>query len=131
MMKLRRQQRLLSFLKKYHDWLQIAVKPYMARITISNKRFSLMFDKLEILMALSYAYRTEQSGEYYWTPAGSYGYRHDNQEKILKEIAGELSTDGENSIYVTSRLFGDSVKKCTEGLATFQEFVKRLSSRWW
>jgi hypothetical protein len=113
-----------------NDWLQDLLKPYMKQIATSDNRFMLVFDKLEILMALSYAYHTGQAGEYYWAPAGCYRYRHDNREKILKEICDSLSRDGENSIYVASKIFGDSAKVCLDGFAKFQEFAKKLSSRW-
>ena len=64
------------------------------------------------------------------SPTGCYRYRHDNREKILKEISESLSRDGENSIYVASKIFGDSAKVCLDGFAKFQEFAKKLSSRW-
>ncbi|MGZ5008873.1 MAG: SIR2 family protein [Bdellovibrionales bacterium] len=127
--------KLLNCMERRHvplnDWLQNVLKPYMKRIITSESHFELIFDKLEILMALSYAYRTQQTGEYYWAPLGSYGYRHINRDKILKEIEASLSRDGENSIYVISKIFGETLRECTDGLTAFQDFIKRSGRMFW
>ncbi|MBK7366101.1 MAG: SIR2 family protein [Nitrosomonas sp.] len=114
-----------------NDWLHDLLKRYLKRLINNDNRFTFAFDKLEILMALSYAHYAQRAKDRYWTLPGAYGYRHDNTERILNEINESLTNEGEHSPYVTSRIFGDSVESCTAGLVAFREFVKKVSSSWY
>ena len=62
-----------------NDWIHDALRPHAERIIPDNNRYTLVFDKLEILMALSYAHRKGKWSldmnplEWYWAPPGAFG----------------------------------------------------------
>ena len=114
-----------------NDWLHNLLKQHLKRIISNENRFTFVFDKLEILMALGYAHHSKRAKEWYWAPPGAYGYRNENRERILKEIDESLAKDGGNSIYVISRIFGDSVETCTSNMAAFRIFVNKIAGSWW
>lgn len=114
-----------------NDWIYEVLKPYFKQIIASDTRLTMAFDKLEILMALSFAYHGNRNGESYWAPPGAYGYRGENRERIFAEISDSLTRDGDNSPYVTSRIFGDTAKVCSDGFELFKEFAQKISNNWW
>lgn len=114
-----------------NDWLHTLLKPKVRGIALPDARFSYAFDKLEILMALSYAHHARQGREWYWAPPGCYGYRHDNRERILKEIRGSIESQGDKSLYVRSGIFGHSVDECSTGLDAFSGWAQEFHRRWW
>ena len=88
-----------------NDWIHDTVRSHAESIIPDNNRYTLVFDKLEILMALSYAYHDERPLDRYWAPPGAFGYRSDNRVRIFQEIEGSLSTMQAESPYVTSVAF--------------------------
>ena len=71
-----------------NDWIHEVLRPYAERIIPDNDRYTLVFDKLEILMALNYAYHKDEKDEWYWAPPGAFGYRGANRTRIMQEIGG-------------------------------------------
>ena len=57
-----------------NDWIYKVLWPYAERIIPDNDRYTLVFDKLEILMTLSYAHH---QGEWPWAPPGAFVYRYE------------------------------------------------------
>ena len=112
-----------------NDWLQALLQPRFRNLMPSESRFNYTFDKLEILMALGYAYHAKRAKDWYWAPPGSYGYRHDSRERILTEIRGSLDDLGDKSPYVRSNIFGRTTAECNASLEAFANWVKEL--RWW
>ena len=89
-----------------NDWIHDALRPHAARIIPDNDRYTLVFDKLEILMALSYAHQeADRSSERYWAPFGAFGYRSANCDSILREMEESLSAEGNASPFVKSGVF--------------------------
>lgn len=89
----------------------------------SEEAFRIAFDRLEILAALSYAIPAIEKGERYWTLPGSYGWRHDNRQRIFGEIRTSLQTLGDCSPFVTSGIVGKSALSGLENLAQLEKFV--------
>ena len=64
-----------------NDWIHNALRSYAERVIPDNERYTLAFDKLELLMALSYAHYKEKrssdmnSLDRYWVPPGAFGCR--------------------------------------------------------
>ena len=106
-----------------NDWIHDTLRPHAERIIHDNNQYTLVFDKLEILKALSYAYHDERSPDWYWTPAGAFGYRHENRNRILQEIEESLSTMQAESPYVTSGIFGETVAECQQGVEALKQFI--------
>ena len=112
-----------------NDWIHDTLQSHAELIIHDNNRYTLVFDKLEILMALSYAYHDERSLDRYWAPAGAFGYRSDNRGRIFQEIEESLSTMQAESPYVTSGIFGETVAECKQGVEALKQFIPSL--RWY
>ena len=112
-----------------NNWIHETLRPYAERIIPDDNRYTLVFDKLEILMALSYAHKDDRPPERYWAPPGAFGYRSDNRTRIMQEIEESLSTKQEESPFVTCGIFGEIVEDCKQGLAALEEFIAKLG--WW
>ncbi|MDE0043174.1 MAG: SIR2 family protein [Candidatus Poribacteria bacterium] len=112
-----------------NDWIHDTLRSQAASIIPDDNRYTLAFDKLEILMALSFAYHDERSPDWYWTPPGAFGYRHENRNRILQEIEESLSTMQAESPYVTSGIFGETVEECNQGVKALKKFIPRLGWR--
>lgn len=114
-----------------NDWLHEVLRQPAHRILPNDARYTYTFDKLEVLMALGYAFHAKRTKEWYWAPPGAFGYRNANRERILNEIEHSLAQEGEESIYVTSRIFGTSLAECTQAFSSFREFVQTKLGAWW
>ena len=118
-----------------NDWIHVALRPYSEHIIPDFDQYTLFFDKLEILMALSYLgyehRKADWSSErHYWAPAGAFVYRSPNRERILHEIEESLSTKQDRSPFVTSAVFGETPEDCRQGLAALKNFFSRSGLSW-
>ncbi|MBJ6751345.1 SIR2 family protein [Geomonas anaerohicana] len=112
-----------------NDWIHNFLRPQFKQTFPSDKRFTLLFDKLEILMAMSCAYHSSNSGSSYWAPPGAFGYRHSSRDAVLKEIQESIEKKGEQSPYISSGIFGTSVETCNDSLKAFKSFIAQI--RWY
>ena len=114
------------------DWIQAAVRQYMNNTAYNTERYDLAFDKLEILMALSYAYHDDEKAETwyrYWAPLGSFIYRSKTRERILREIEESIATRQHESPFVRSGIFGETADECAASIEQFKEFVPRVAQQ--
>ena len=112
-------------------WIHDALRPHAERIIPDNDRYTLVFDKLEILMALSYAHHeADRSSERYWAPPGAFVDRSANCNSILREMEESLSAEGNASPFVRSGVFGETAEDCKQGLAALKNSVSRLGWPW-
>ena len=111
-----------------NDWIHDTVRSHAERIIPEKNRYTLVFDKLEILFALNYAHKPIRSSKTYWAPPGAFGYRYRyaNRIPILQEIEESLSTMKAESPYVTSGIFGDTVEQCQQGVEDLEQFIPSL-----
>lgn len=109
-----------------NDWLHALLQPRFRSLVPSESRFSYCFDRLEILMALSYAHHAKRAKDWYWVPPGSYGYRRESLDRILKEMQSSIESLGEKSPYVRSGIFGHSAEECIVGINAFTAWVREL-----
>lgn len=128
--------RLLEGMDRRHtpmnDWLHEKLRPLMKRLVPADAQYSLLFDKLEILIALANGYHSTRSPEWYWVPLGAFGYRNKNFVQILKGIEESLTNAGDNSPYVLCKIFGTTVIECRKTIEDFQTFMVRAGGemRW-
>ena len=110
------------------DWIHDTLREYAVDVIPSDQRYTLMFDRLEIQMALSFAHHEDsiESGERPWLLPGAFVYRSRNREQILQEIKGSLDTFQDSSPFVNARIFGDSAEECVQNIEVFRAFVQRL-----
>ena len=114
-----------------NDWLHETLREHTSDVIPSLSRHTMVFDRLEILLALNFAYRNEMMSdhEWYWAPAGSFAYRHQNQRQVIEEIEESLSTLGDDSPYVTFDLVGDFAVTGQQNVAKFKAFARKLRYR--
>jgi len=113
-----------------NDWLYNTLRNYFKRMIPNDNQYTLQFDKLEILMALSHGHHSEPILGRYWAPPGSYGWRHRNREQVINEIKEYILREGDKSWYVKSGIFGDTIVECTQSLTNFLEFTERAFRCW-
>ena len=111
--------------------IQDTLRPHAERIIHDDNRYTLVFDKLEILMALSYAHHQDEYSPYrYQEPQGAFVYRYENTTNpILQEIGESLDTMQAESPFVTSGIFGETAAECGQGLATLKDLILKLHER--
>ncbi len=114
-----------------NDWLHDLFRECLMHLIPNAGRYTLIFDKLEVLIALGFAYHDKRPADNYWVPLGAFGYRRDNCYRVIAEIEESIAKDGDQSAYVTSGIFGNSASSCKEALVPFQEFMKQVGARWW
>ena len=110
-----------------NDRLHVILRSYVKRVIGNDERFTHQFDHLEILMALSFIHHRKRVGDYIWAPPGAYGYRHNNRDQILSEISQSLDNAGDNSVYVSSKIFGENADDCKKVLSEFRDWLKNLN----
>ena len=114
------------------DWIHDAMRPHAKRILPDDDSYTLAFDKLEILIALNYAYHagSAPSQAPYWTLPGAFGYRHENKGRVIREMRESLTTMSDESPFVTCNIFGKTAYHCIQGLAALEEFIPKLGWGW-
>ena len=113
-----------------NDWIHGALRPCVEYIIHHDNRYALVFDKLEILIALSYAHYKDKWSEWYWAPPGAFVHRSENRVRILREIKESLSTERDESPFVTCGIFGETAEDCEQGLEALEQFIPRLDGMW-
>ena len=105
-----------------NDWLHDVLRQHARRVIPDDDEYTLVFDKLEILIAFGYGYRRS----FRWVPQGAFVYRDENRNRILQEIEKSLSELTNESPYVRSGIFGETVEDCSQSLAVFKEFLEKI-----
>ena len=107
-------------------WVCKTLKQHAVRIIPDDKRYSFVFDKLEILMALSWPHHGD--GTYSalgtWTIPGLFCDRYDTRRKrIMREIELSLAALGDESPFVTCNIFGATPAKCNQALEKLNKSI--------
>ena len=105
-------------------WMHNTLRPYAVRVIPDDNRYTLVFDKLEMLIALSYAHHRFLDWD--WVPPGAFLYRPQNRKRIIQEIKESISREQEESPFTKSGIFGDTAKDCEQALSVFEEFFARI-----
>ncbi len=117
-----------SRLMPLNDWLHNELKKYMKYLAVNDDRYTFMFDKLEVLMSLSYIFQKNQSKENglgQWVPTGSFLYRHENRNRVMQDIQDSIRDFGEDSVFVKCGILGDTVGDCSQSIGFLAQFIKR------
>ena len=126
----RREMQILEDMERRHaplnDWLHSVLRQPAKRVISSDDEYTLFFDKLEILIALGCAYRESSD----WAPMGAFGYREENRSRTLQEIEKSISTLQEQSPFVSSGIFGETVEQCAQSLEIFKGFIAKVHWYW-
>ena len=109
-----------------NEWIHGTLRPYAERIIRDKNRYTLVFDKLEILMALSYGRHRGEWSKSHQVPPGVFGYREQPRDQILQEIRESLSTMQDESPFVTCKIFGETADDCKQGLEALEQFISEF-----
>lgn len=109
-----------------NSWIEDYFAPRCIPLFQSDQEYRRGLDKLEFLWTLAYAYAEREEQSRFWVPFGNFIYRGDSYTQLMKGVRSSLSVAGENSPYVTSSIFGKSVKECEEIL----DRIEPLASEW-
>ena len=109
-----------------NDWIHDTLRPYVRRIIPDDENYGLVFDKLEILVALGYARRRHDDGDL--PPVGAFTYRHSNRSRIMNEIKESLSQMQNESSFVTSDLFGETKDDCEKCIVALEDAVRAYNT---
>ena len=116
-----------------NEWMHEVLRESAMSVVPQDDQYTLLFDKLEILISLSAARHHEvkyPGGFPYFVP-GAYGYRAENGKAVLREIRNSLSSEGANSPFVTVSIFGNTVEDCIQRLDALEEWIPKLGwNRW-
>ena len=105
-----------------NDWIHDTLRPYVRHIIPDDENYGLVFDKLEILIALGYERRRHDDWDR--PPVGAFIYRHSNRAHIMSEIKESLWKMKKGSAFVTSDLFGETEDDCEKHIAALENSVR-------
>lgn len=109
------------------NWIHEAMRQHMGNTAYSSEQYDLVFDKLEILMALSCAHCENREGRGFWAPLGRYVGRSQTRERILREVLESVSTLRHDSPFVKAGIFGETPDECAVSIEQFKEFVREVA----
>lgn len=110
-----------------NQWLNEYFRNQFRQLLPGDNRYSLIFDEFEVLLGLSSGYHDKnKSFRGYWAPWGCFNYNGKNRASIYKKIEESITSLQENSPYVTSKIFGNSVDICLEELRQFKAFMDEI-----
>lgn len=115
---------------QHSDWIHDALRHHFKQLIPSNQRYSLTFDRLEILIALAYSHLQNHSDLFPIGASvyrGAFLYRLHNTRRILQEIRESITNSGLTSPYVSSGIFGESPEECLNLRTDFISFVSEVA----
>ena len=112
-----------------NDWIQRTLRRFTKGIIPNDDQYTLIFDKLEILISLN-AWHNSNLSQTWLRPLGPFVYRYDTSwEQILPEIEGSLLYLRDESPYVKANLFGSSAENCWRDLYAWYEWLPTIANR--
>ena len=105
-------------------WMYQTLRQYYSRIDKNEAKYRLTFDKMEVLIALSFAHHAQRPVAHYWAPPGLYAYRYDDQ--AILEIETSIHLEKDAAPFVRSGIFGNTVDECLRGVSALKEFVGKV-----
>ena len=103
-----------------NDWICKLLWPWAQRIISDNNRYTLAFDELEMLMALSSLAHDEI------VAPSAFCYQRDRRIFIMEKIEELLSALDNNSPLVICNIFGDTAEQCKQRLGTLKQSISDL-----
>ena len=103
------------------------LRPQAQRVLSDGGRYAPVFDKLEILVTLSslHSHPTDFGPE---IKNSLWGYQEANWRGIMSEIHESLSSNHDDSPFVTCRIFGDTAGVCGQRLTALRDLVATINA---
>ena len=112
-----------------NDWMHGTLRQYLSEAIHNDEQYDFMFDKLEVLLALSYSYQQRRPEGLYWAPLGAFLYRTQNRNHILEEFQGSISTLQSESPFVKCGIFGLTPDECMSSIEHFKRFAVQAAQK--
>ena len=110
-----------------NSWMREKLRPHVAPIVADERQYGLLFDKLQVLLALGYIHANPDIG---WAPLAPVGHpRRNPNDRILQEIDRSLSAEGNASPFAKCGIFGDTKEVCTQRLTSLKGLIAK-GPRW-
>ena len=116
-----------------NEWIHEVLRESVRRVIPQDNQYTLLFDKLEILIALSAARHHDARfpGGIPYFVTGAFGYRAENAKRILRDIRNSISTGNASSPFVAAGIFGDTAEYSMQWLDALEEWIPKLGwNRW-
>ena len=111
----------------FNDHLYDVLKEPCSQLLLDDEEYSLVFDKFEILMALSVK---RHSSESLWRiTLGAFLHRPRNRVQIMNEIRDSLDQWADASPYVECGVIGPSADACRKAVGEYEAEVNNWASR--
>lgn len=118
-----------------NDWVYENLRGSLRSVLAHDSAYQMAFDELEVLLALSFTTRADS-----WTiergvsfhPPGCYlnrTRRTDDLHPVLEGMKQSIAEHGSTSVYVESRIFGDTADECSDRLQAFSKYVLHMQNR--
>ena len=108
-----------------NDWVHKSLRDPLSRIIPDVERYTLVFDRFEILMSLAYN-RFEERYRHEFL-AGAFVYRSDNRSRILGEIRDSISNLAAESSYI--EVIGGTPEEAGRLIDRFEVWASDLDAR--
>ena len=110
-----------------NDWVQKTLRHFTLGISPDDDQYTLIFDKLEILISLNSWHNSNQT-QTWLRPLGCFMYRYETSWNcILPEIEGSILRLRDESPYVKANLFGLSAEDCWRHLFAWYNWLSQFS----
>jgi hypothetical protein len=96
----------------------------------SRADFDLRFDWVEVVLAMANHKLCPPVFNAEWHPPGCYGYRTANRERVIQKIKGSVESNGGQSPYVVSGLFGGTALEVQQTIEAFEAWATKLRGHW-
>ena len=104
-----------------NSWMLQTLRPHVAPVVPDDSQYTLLFHKLQVLLALGYIHTYPDRG---WAPIGPIGhFRKSPNDRIVQEIDTSLSAKGHDSPFARCGIFGDTKEVCTQRLTSLRELI--------
>ena len=125
---------LLEGMERLHvpinDWIHDVLRQPLKQLIPDDARYSLMFDKFEILASLGFgAMRHRESYRNDWFPLGSFIWRSENRRRIIAELEESINLLGNESPLIKCGIFGSNAGQCLGTIERFKSFVSRVTQQ--
>lgn len=111
------------------EQLFTTLRPALDDALFLGSRYEFLFDRYEILLALTYADFHNPAGDNVWGPPGRFSWKHGRSENPLSALIAEATEQGANWPYLSSGLFGGNQDRFLKVANAYKQLLDR-SPRW-
>ena len=113
---------------RLNTWVREKLRPHVARIVPDERQYALMFDKLQVLLALGHIHADPDLG---WAPLPPVGHPFRKPfDGVIQEIDASLSSKGDASPFAKCAIFGDTREACAERLTKLNSLIATRGRTW-